>query len=106
MVTTNPVLVPGITGSWDDWRTEFPAVIKVGDTLKMWYIGSRQDYSKLQVGYSWSLDGEDWHKYSGNPVLNKGRFRVKPDAIKFRNLKTLFFLKFSCHSRAGRSPGA
>jgi hypothetical protein len=68
-----PVLAPGPPDSWDAGIAFLPTVIKDGDTLKMWYTGSRGNYlspDPMEIGYAWSLDGVNWTKYSGNPVLS------------------------------------
>ncbi len=69
----NPVMDFGPPDSWDAGTVFLPSVIKDGDTLKMWYAGSPQSpiFSELQIGYAWSLDGVNWTRYSGNPVLSK-----------------------------------
>ncbi|RMD64990.1 hypothetical protein D6833_03585, partial [Candidatus Parcubacteria bacterium] len=67
-----PVLSPGPEGSWDAGIVFLPAVIQDGDTLKMWYTGSAGNYltsDPMSIGYAWSLDGVNWTKYAGNPVL-------------------------------------
>jgi hypothetical protein len=71
----NPVLDLGPPGSWDAGVVFLPHVIKIGDTLKMWYTGDSvsQIFSdNLHIGYTWSLNGINWTRYSGNPVLNNG----------------------------------
>lgn len=68
-----PVLNYGDAGEWDDGVVFTPAVIKDGDTLRMWYTGFDEDLwtSPLhgKIGYAWSTDGIAWHKHSQNPVL-------------------------------------
>jgi len=65
-VSENPVLVPGEAGEWDQGWIAWPRVIKNGSTYMMWY------FSNDQIGLATSLDGIDWTKYSGNPVLSEG----------------------------------
>ncbi|RME00450.1 MAG: T9SS C-terminal target domain-containing protein [Calditrichaeota bacterium] len=72
-VTSGPVLTVGPEGSWDEGIAFICAVIKDGDTLKMWYTGSHSGYTgpdPMHIGYAWSLDGIHWTKYEGNPVLS------------------------------------
>lgn len=63
----NPVIVPGLTGSWDSKYVVSPAVIKDGDTFKMWYAGFNGNV--WRIGYATSMNGQSWTKYSGNPVM-------------------------------------
>lgn len=70
----NPVL-SGTSGDWDESSGEHaPFVLKVDDTYKMWYEGSRGGNPR-QLGYAISTNGIGWFKYAGNPVLKTG-----PDA--------------------------
>ena len=72
-VTNQPVLSYGTPGTWDDGAVWFPIVIKDGDTLRMWYTGldaSVWAYTNWKIGYAWSLDGIEWNKFTGNPVLS------------------------------------
>lgn len=65
---SNPVLSPSASG-WDNVLVWRPFVIRDGDTLKMWFIGS-DGLATAGVGYATSTDGGiTWEKYGGNPVL-------------------------------------
>ncbi|MCK4678758.1 MAG: hypothetical protein KAT48_11550, partial [Bacteroidales bacterium] len=72
-VTNQPVLSYGDPGDWDDGAVWNPAVIKDGDTLRMWYTGHNETIWTAttvgKIGYAWSLDGISWNIYSENPVL-------------------------------------
>jgi predicted GH43/DUF377 family glycosyl hydrolase len=62
----------GESGQWDDGAVWHPAVIKDGDTLRMWYTGfDKNVWSEPdgKIGYAWSLDGIKWNRYESNPVL-------------------------------------
>jgi predicted GH43/DUF377 family glycosyl hydrolase len=67
----NPVLSPGQSDSWENYGVYAPFVLKHGDTLKMWYTGSK-GYDVQQIGYAISFDGINWQKYQHNPVLKVG----------------------------------
>ena len=67
----NPVLNPGAPGSWDDQAVQQPVVLLDGDTLRMWYHGTR-DFNIFKIGYATSLDGVVWTKNADNPVLEVG----------------------------------
>ena len=71
-ISDQPVLSYGESGSWDKFLVGFPAIIKDGDTLKMWYTGGTQGYkvSNLRIGYAWSTDGTNWHRYERNPIIS------------------------------------
>jgi hypothetical protein len=64
----NPVLTPGSPGKWDDYDVGSPVVIKDGDTLKMWYLGSPDANVNWKIGYATALDGINWTKHD-DPVL-------------------------------------
>ena len=62
----------GEDGEWDDGQVWYPAVIKDGDTLRMWYTGADEIVwygPPSKIGYAWSLDGVEWNRYSENPIL-------------------------------------
>jgi predicted GH43/DUF377 family glycosyl hydrolase len=67
----NPVLTPGPYNSWEDYTVYSPFVLKDGDTLKMWYTGSKS-FDVDHIGYATSTDGIHWQKDSANPVLLAG----------------------------------
>ncbi|MCZ6704098.1 MAG: T9SS type A sorting domain-containing protein, partial [Ignavibacteria bacterium] len=59
--------------SWDEGTVFVQSVILVGDTLKMWYGGNSDSHifnNNFSIGYAWSLDGINWTKYNGNPVMD------------------------------------
>ena len=66
--SSNPIIQPG-TG-WESGAVLTPAVIKHGDTLKMWYTGTTSLFNPSSIGYAWSLDGITWTRYGGNPVMS------------------------------------
>jgi predicted GH43/DUF377 family glycosyl hydrolase len=66
-----PVVEPGPRGSWDERGVADPAVIRIGDTLYMYYLG--QDRARRQrLGLARSVDGVRWQKLRANPVLEGG----------------------------------
>lgn len=72
-VTGLPVLSYGEYGQFDDKVVWNPTVIRVEDTLKMWYTGGDViiwDGPACKIGYAWSLDGISWNRHPGNPVLS------------------------------------
>jgi len=70
-----PILLPGLSGSWDSVKVETPSIIKLPDgTYRMYFAGSNIPDSEagFQMGYATSPDGIVWTKYPGNPVLELG----------------------------------
>ena len=63
-----PVFTPG--DNWDRMGAGYPSVIKEGKTYRMWYTG--YDGRMLQIGYAYSDDGLNWHRYKDIPVLKTG----------------------------------
>ncbi|MFH1004246.1 MAG: T9SS type A sorting domain-containing protein, partial [Bacteroidota bacterium] len=69
--TANPCLENGVFNSWDDMFVAMPSVIRSEGVFEMWYSGVKwaTQYDSVRVGYAVSLNGKDWIKYPGNPVL-------------------------------------
>jgi gluconolactonase len=66
---SNPVMVGGPEGSWDEGGISGVDVLFDGETYKMWYCG--QDSSAWgRIGYATSTDGITWTKHENNPVLD------------------------------------
>jgi len=64
----NPVLTPGVLGSWDETSAIVNTVLFHENIYKMWYEGDDG------IGYATSLDGINWTKDSiNNPVLEPGQ---------------------------------
>ena len=65
----NPVIDVGSPGSWDDqWAIAGP-VIRVQDTLKMWYSGRKNSFGVISIGYAWSTNGGvSWTKHP-SPIM-------------------------------------
>ena len=68
---TAPVLGTGPRGSWDERGVADPDVLRIGDTLYMYYLG--QDRARRQrLGVARSADGVHWQKLRSNPILEIG----------------------------------
>jgi predicted GH43/DUF377 family glycosyl hydrolase len=65
---SNPVLDVGPAGAWDARYVEAPGVAFVNGVYYMLYTG-RPEFSQQQIGLATSVDGIEWKKYPGNPVL-------------------------------------
>ncbi len=66
----NPVLDVGTSGGWEDAYVSRPAVVKIGNTYHLWYVGN--DGITDRIGHATSTDGITWSKDSANPVLDLG----------------------------------
>jgi hypothetical protein len=69
---SNPVLVAGAGGSWEEAWVADGKVIRLSSTdYRMWYGGV--DVSLIRrFGYATSSDGISWTKYGSNPVFGLG----------------------------------
>lgn len=67
----NPVLDIGPGGSWDSHSASNPTVLFNGAEYKMWYSGY-DDSRTSRIGYATSVDGVNWEKHPGNPIIDKG----------------------------------
>jgi len=66
----NPVLDIGESGSWEGHSVGIYSVNFNGSFYEMWYDG--YDKIKTQAGYATSVDGLNWIKFLGNPVIEVG----------------------------------
>ncbi len=55
----NPVIAPGLSGAWDDYRIHPSAMADGGGFLAMWYVGADTSL-RQQVGIAVSTDGVHW----------------------------------------------
>jgi hypothetical protein len=68
----NPVMTPSESREGGTNGEISPgAILKEESTYKLWYHS--RDGAHRRIGYAISLDGLQWTKYSGNPVLNVGK---------------------------------
>ena len=66
---TGAVLPKGQPGEWDSGFVMSPKVLYHDGLFHMFYIGGRNLAETKAVGYAVSVDGLDWVKHRGNPVL-------------------------------------
>ena len=92
---SQPVLSPGIPGSWDSRAVAPGPVIKDGNTYKMYYLGYSDPEGQFQIGLATSSDGKVWQKYS-TPVLVGSSYwerQISPHAIlKIDSLYYLYYI--------------
>lgn len=69
----NPVLTPGMAGSWDSLLVYAGTVLKNSSSYLMWYEGAQlkpDGYCcKFGIGLATSPDGLSWTRYAENPIL-------------------------------------
>ena len=92
---SDPVLWPGVSGSWDDTYIYGLSVLETGNGWEMFYSGS--DGALDQIGFATSSDGIQWVKYISNPVLTpledpyaSGVLEF-PSAVFYNNNDTLYY---------------
>ncbi len=66
----NPVLVPGASGTWNDYSLAPVSILFDCSTYHLWYGG--HDGTYVRIGYATSPDGITWTPYAGNPILDVG----------------------------------
>ncbi len=75
----NPVMSPGDWGAWDDGGYSEAAARYHEGIFHCVYGGTKAP--KIEsLGYAWSFDAINWHKYTANPVVPLSRV---PDASGF-----------------------
>ncbi len=63
----NPLLGPGVPGSWDEAGVLLPAVVEDGGGYRMYYAGTQTgDY---EIGLATSPDGIAWTRAPENPIV-------------------------------------
>jgi hypothetical protein len=68
----NPVLTLGAQGQWDSGTLATMSVLKVGDTLHLYYEAGLKGVEDYQMGHAVSTDGIHWEKDQANPVMPFG----------------------------------
>lgn len=63
------VMYPAPAGAWDDRSVGWCSVVSDGDTLRMWYSGNSDADRVFKIGYAWSTNYTDWHRYGDTYVL-------------------------------------
>ncbi len=94
---TEPVLLPGDTGTWDDLGLDFPAVVPTADGYFMLYSanGGPQP-NTARIGRATSADGVTWLRGS-DPVIDLGicpfdaQYMAQPRLVGRLDGYTVFF---------------
>ncbi|MGC2657459.1 MAG: hypothetical protein WA324_05750, partial [Bryobacteraceae bacterium] len=87
----NPVLPVGETGAWDDAGYSEAKVFYRDGMFHMFYGGAKEyvprRLTQESIGYAYSLDGEHFIKYGGNPVALR---ESSPNAAAFAEVHAYF----------------
>lgn len=84
--SSDPVLVPGGEGEWDEFGAERPRVVQTPDGWVMVYrTQGQQGNLPTALGLATSEDGIHWQKYADNPI-------VTPDSMRGGNSLWFFSL--------------
>jgi hypothetical protein len=75
----NPVMTPGDWGAWDDGGYS-EACPRYHEGVYHLIYGGTKTLKLESLGYAYSFDGINWHKYTANPVVPLSRV---PDASGF-----------------------
>lgn len=76
-----PVISGGDPGNWA--KHIYPgSVLRINDTLRMWFCGSTNSSDDGSIGYAWSLDEYNWNILP-DPVLEAGENGDWDDYIVF-----------------------
>lgn len=68
----NPIMSPGLSGSWDSSGVNVPSVLFKDGNYMMWYSGNSGAWSSTRIGQANSEDGIHWTQSTSNPVLLPG----------------------------------
>jgi len=66
----DPVIPEGNPGDWD-WHRYPGTVLRIDDTVRMWYSGSTNSADNFSIGYAWADEENEWNLLPV-PVLEKG----------------------------------
>ena len=89
-IDPEPVLVPGLPHSWDDYAIVTPTILRQPNKLSLWFEGIAFDRSGLHhaAGLAESSDGNAWTKHDQNPLfspaLKKNETWSSPSVTRWR----------------------
>jgi len=93
---SNPILDIGEPGTWEDHAAIVEAVEFNGVYFEMWYHG--WNLVQHEIGYASSMDGINWNKSPGNPVLRAGELgtwdawlTTRPAVIKMDSVYRMWY---------------
>lgn len=110
-ISSNILIEPGTSGSWDDEKTETPSVIKVGNIYHMYYSGFKtgNPSGAYQIGHATSADGISWTKDPSNPIItyhndlqNWGYYHsAEPSAVHNQENNKIYLYYMTSKIRSG-----
>ena len=96
------ILFHGERGSFDEYGTSYPTIIRVKDEIYLYYNGwSKPDGLPFEnwLGLAKSKDGIQFEKYQNNPIIGKSKenpYSVgSTNIIKHQNIYYLYYTSFS-----------
>jgi len=102
LAATNPVLSPGTSGEWDDFRVMQPMVVKDGSDYYMWYVGYVSSDTTGKIGFAFSSDGVSWTKGHGNPILTDNVW--KPSVLKLGDTYHMWYAQTDIKHISANAP--
>ncbi len=69
--SSNPVLSPGVAGTWDSYSVRSSTVLFKDGEYCFYYFATGV-LSGIRIGLAKSQDGIHWEKFQGNPILSPG----------------------------------
>jgi len=83
----NPLMEKGDCGDWDDGGISEAEVLYHNGAFHMFYGGTHLLGPRLEsIGYAYSLDGREFHKYARNPVAVR---QANPNAAAFAEVHAI-----------------
>jgi predicted GH43/DUF377 family glycosyl hydrolase len=102
----NPVLSPGINGSWDDTWLGFPRVFCKDNYYYMYYVGVDAVWGKFQIGLAMSPNEVDWQKYPNNPILKTSPGQWDEADVELGNVLPIGDTLYMWYDGGGFSPAS
>lgn len=96
-----PVLTPGLPGSWDSKSVGPSAIIKDGNSYKLYY-GGTNDMGESRVGLATSTDGINFTKYP-NPVLYPMGQEYNVGAATVLKINNTYYMFYNARSGSSSS---
>jgi hypothetical protein len=107
---SDPVLIPGVPGEWDDGKLLSPMVMPTETGYEMWYNStSKASGDPYYIGYATSPDGILWAKSEENPIFSNfpvwGQWHGGGTVLKYDKEYHLWFSLFHTTSQASPKIG-